>query len=200
MNRIYLMIIMAIAWVHASPAKVQNVAVLPITQSVNPSDGALLASQMESGLFNAKTYRVLERGQMNVILQEQGFQQSGVCDGNSCDVQIGKLLGVDKVVATIVSYTSNGIMITAKLIDVQTGIIDRTATFQGNGSLSSLAQKAGEDIGRKLSGVAEPEAVPAYKTKSFWIIMGAVAILMPVLFYEKTETKTETSKRTVRFE
>jgi len=41
---------------------------------------------------------VMERSEMALVLQEQSFQQSGVCDQSSCALEIGKILSVDRMV------------------------------------------------------------------------------------------------------
>jgi hypothetical protein len=40
----------------------------------------------------------MERKQMNEILEEQSFQNSGICDNQSCIVEMGRLLTVKYIV------------------------------------------------------------------------------------------------------
>ena len=49
---------------------------------------------MASGCF-----RVIERTEMDNILREQGFQKSGACDDENCLVEVGQLLGVNRMAA-----------------------------------------------------------------------------------------------------
>ena len=52
---------------------------------------------LRTELFKTKLFTVIERQQMNIILQEQKFQQTG-CSETECAVQVGKLLSADKSV------------------------------------------------------------------------------------------------------
>src|ERR1035437_10981977 len=83
----------------AQESKKPKVAVLPFSSRVldtSAIDG--LVSAMGSELINTGAFRVMERTQMEGILKEQGFQQSGDCDGQECAVEVGKLLSVDQMV------------------------------------------------------------------------------------------------------
>ena len=91
------LLVLAVA-IHAQEAKKPMVAVLPFASRVLDSaaiDG--LMSAMNSELINTGKFRVMERSQMDGILQEQGLEQSGACDGSECAVEVGKLLSADQM-------------------------------------------------------------------------------------------------------
>ena len=57
------------------------VAVMPLQASdVTPGEVALVTDAIGSHLQKDGVFRVMERSQMEKILGEQGFQQSGACD------------------------------------------------------------------------------------------------------------------------
>jgi len=70
-----------------------------ITVAVNDLKGSgmdqvtatIVSDRLRSELVNSGVFRVMEREEMENILKEQGFQQSGGCDEASCLVQVGRL-------------------------------------------------------------------------------------------------------------
>ena len=85
----------------SSSLSVLNVAVLDLTGSFkdfNRDDLAAITSRFETELMKTEKVKVLERRNMDLILQEQGFQQSGACNTSECQVQVGQLLGVDRII------------------------------------------------------------------------------------------------------
>ena len=62
---------------------VSNIAVLDITGSFKDftrDDLVAITSRFETELMKTEKVKVLERRNMDMILQEQGFQQSGACN------------------------------------------------------------------------------------------------------------------------
>ncbi|MDP8207573.1 MAG: CsgG/HfaB family protein [Candidatus Electryonea clarkiae] len=57
-----------------------------------------LSDRLRLELLNTGRFLVIERNAMEDILVEQGFQLSG-CTSDECAVQMGRLLGVDRIVA-----------------------------------------------------------------------------------------------------
>lgn len=179
-----------------------NAAVVPATPGLfSRAELDYLGSQVETGLLYSKEYRVLERAQMGDILAEHGFQNSGVCQQDSCGVEFGKLLGVEKIIILSVAKEGGAIAVSAKLVDVATGTIEKTENIRSYGTISQVAVQKGQSLGRKLVGVNLEEDQPAYKQKKLWITLGAAAILIPVVFFAtRSETTTETVERKVRFQ
>ena len=112
-----------------SKPKMSAVAVLDLDGS------ALQATEMQalSGRFRAEiletgVVQVMERNQMDMILREQGFQQSGACNSQDCIVQMGQLLGVDKMIAGDIGKLGNTYLLTARIIDLQSGQIQAIAS------------------------------------------------------------------------
>jgi len=85
------------------PVKVQsqdliNVAVLDLEgRGISALEAATLTDRLRSEMVSVGAFQVVERGQMEMILQEQGFQQTG-CSSAECAVEVGKLLGVSKMI------------------------------------------------------------------------------------------------------
>ena len=58
---------------------------------VSKSIARRISELIRTEMINTGKYIVIERNQMNIILKEQGLQQTGCTDEN-CAVQVGKLL------------------------------------------------------------------------------------------------------------
>jgi hypothetical protein len=83
----------------------------------------IISDRFRSSLIGKKGIKVLERTQMDLVLKEQGFQQSGVCNYDACLIEMGQLLGIQFIVAGTVGYTSNLYTFDIRMIDVRTGEI-----------------------------------------------------------------------------
>ena len=77
-----------------------NIAVNDLRgEGIDKSSANIISERIRSELINTGVFRVMERAEMQTILKEQGFQQSGACIDQQCLVQVGQLLGVDRIVA-----------------------------------------------------------------------------------------------------
>ena len=74
---------------------------------------------------------------MEQILVEQGFQQSG-CTTNECMVEVGKLIGVEKIVSGSISQVGNIFSISSRIVNVETGEIENTGVFDHTGNIGQL--------------------------------------------------------------
>ena len=76
-----------------------TVAVLEFEgRGINQMEAATLTDRMMSELVNTNAIIMVERNQMDEILNEQGFQQSG-CTSSECAAEVGALLGVQNMVS-----------------------------------------------------------------------------------------------------
>ena len=63
----------------------QTIAVMDLeANAVTEEEAGALSNELRSQIINKGIYRVVERGQLETILKEQGFQQSGACNDNAC--------------------------------------------------------------------------------------------------------------------
>jgi TolB-like protein len=92
-----------------------------IAKGVNATDAEIISERIRVKLVNSGAFRVMERGQMAEILKEQGFQKSGACNDKSCIVEVGQLLGVQRILAGTVGKVGSTFEISVSLVDVATG-------------------------------------------------------------------------------
>ncbi len=67
------------------------------SETVPAPELRILSDRLRVELVNTGEFQVLERERMDLILREQGFQQSG-CVATECAVEIGQLLGTEKMI------------------------------------------------------------------------------------------------------
>jgi TolB-like protein len=90
-----------------------------VSKVISSSVTDLLRTEMiDTGQFT-----VVERAQMDAIMKEQGLQQTG-CTDNTCAVQVGKLLSANKILVGEVNILGQGLVITARVVDVEKGTAD----------------------------------------------------------------------------
>ena len=101
------------------------------------SESAIISERLRDILVSLNKYRVLERENMDEILNEQGFQLSG-CTTNECAVEAGKLLNVNKIITGSVGKFSSIFTITLKIIDVETAEIEKSIFYEHTGIMEDL--------------------------------------------------------------
>ena len=75
-----------------------TIAVLDLNpKGVSARVANVVADIIRSEFVNIGNFTVVERSQMNAIMEEQGLQMSG-CTDSSCAVQFGKLLSARRIV------------------------------------------------------------------------------------------------------
>lgn len=82
-----------------------------------------ISSMLRSDLVNDGHFKVLERSQMDSILKEQGFQQTG-CTDQECAVEMGRLLSVKKILIGEVSEDEGIMYIAVRIVDVEKGEVE----------------------------------------------------------------------------
>jgi hypothetical protein len=130
--------------------------------------------------------RLVERGMMEEVLQEQGFQQTG-CTSEECAVEVGQLLGVQNMIGGSIGRVGDTFTLDVRMISVQSGIslMTKQKTYAGkvDGLIIEIEVLAYELFGittpdeleaRRIAGVPVAQGVPQ-KTR-----MGAVIRSMAV--------------------
>lgn len=132
-----------------------NVAVNDLApQGVSVSDAVIISDRLRSELIGTGRFRVMERSEMDKVLKEQAFSESGVCDQSECAVEIGKLLSVDRMIVGSVGKIGEMYSMQARLLDVQTGEIVFTAIKDYSGRIEGLLTEAVPELAAKLASGA----------------------------------------------
>jgi TolB-like protein len=126
---------------------------LRVGEGVTNGDAELISDRLRAEIFNIGSVNVMERNQMQDILKEQGFQQSGAtCSDEACLVQLGQMLGVQFLVAGSLGRLGTLYMVNVRAIDVQTGKIVRVVSVDVKGNVEDLVDHLPR-IAMQLTGV-----------------------------------------------
>ncbi len=107
---------------------------IDISQSLAES----LQEHLESNLLNYQQYDVLSRNDIELILKESRFQQTGICQEEDCLVEAGNLLGVEKIITGTISLVGTTYNVVLKLIDVTTAKLESSVNNKHSGSIDTL--------------------------------------------------------------
>jgi len=101
--------------------KYRTVAVAEFdAQGVSATDAAVIAEMLRGRLVNRGGFAVIEKKNMEKVLSEQAFQQTG-CTTQECAVKLGKLLNAQGIVVGTFGKLLGRYLISVRLVDVETG-------------------------------------------------------------------------------
>ena len=96
----------------------------------DPSElGKYLSGEIVRYLFETKKFKVIERQLLNEVIKEQQLQASDLFDDASAK-SLGKLLGVNTIVAGTMTHVGKSVKINARLISTETAEIFATASCE----------------------------------------------------------------------
>ena len=116
----------------------ETVAILDFEgRGINQMEAQTLTDRLMSEMVNTDAVIMVERNQMEEIMNEQGFQQSG-CTTSECAAEVGALLGVQNMVSGSFGKLGNSYTIDAKLFAVSTGGTIRSVSKTYKGEVDGL--------------------------------------------------------------
>lgn len=152
----------------------QYIAVNPFTpHGITQAEALSLTDVLQTHLARSGSFVIMERTEMDKVLKEQGFQQTGACSEQSCAVEMGQLLGVRYIVLGSIGLVGKTYTVHARLTDVRNGKIIRNVTELHKGSIDGLVTKIMPEVARKLAGKIKQKR----KIKPAFLIAGVTGIL-----------------------
>ncbi len=154
MKKIGLVVLIMLVSISATFA--QKIAVLDFKAGVGISqtdvDG--LSSTFVT-YFNPRGYQLVERSQINQVIEEQGFQQTSLTESQM--VRLGQIMNLSKIVVGDVNIVGGSPNLDVRVIDVQSGEVTGRdgATFAWTNyraTMQQLAQKVASQIGVVYGG------------------------------------------------
>lgn len=98
-----------------------NVAVLNLDGvGISESEAIIITERLREELMIVKSFTILEREEMESILEEQVLQQTG-CTSSECAVKVGQLLSVEQIIVGSVSKFENMYTLQLRMLDIETG-------------------------------------------------------------------------------
>jgi TolB-like protein len=144
------------------------------------AQGAALTNQLRAELLRTGRVTLVDRSQLEAILDEQALQQSG-CTSTECAVDVGKILGIRQIVTgTLTKLDENLWQVSIQLIDVETTETIKAEVFTHEGNYVSLLSQGMTRVAKALtSGVKIPEApvVEADDGKPGWALWTGVGVI-----------------------
>lgn len=192
-NRNIIVLVMAFAAV-ANAAT--SIAVSPLTANgVSEGEAASLTDALRSELIKSGQYQVLERSQMEEILKEQGFQQSGACDETNCAIEIGKMLSVNQIILGSIGRVGKTYTLNIRSVDVGSGKIASDITEYHKGSIDGILTE--------IIPVATQKLMGTYKRSRKGVVVGTAigvgviaAVAIPVIILANQPEETEKANTT----
>jgi hypothetical protein len=135
----------------AFPQQIPTVAVLDFTgKGVSAEEASVLTDKLRGELMNSGRVQLIERGAMDEILKEQGFQQSG-CTSNECIVEAGQLMGVQYMAAGSIGKIEKTFLLSVRFINVQTSKIEKNVQREITGTLTDVLKTAIAEVAKELT-------------------------------------------------
>ncbi|MEW6041392.1 MAG: CsgG/HfaB family protein [Elusimicrobiota bacterium] len=116
-------------------------------KNVSAAESAGISDLLRSEIVKSNLLVVIERNNMEMILNEQKFQLSG-CTSQECAVKLGKILNVQKVVTGSVIKIGKSYYINISIVDVETAQIVSSDKIKTD-SIEELADKT-EELARTI--------------------------------------------------
>jgi len=131
-----------------------RIAVMDFSTSggLSEMEAVTLTNRLRSMLVKTNAFIVLERGKMDEILTEQGFQQTG-CTTTECAVEVGKLLNVQKMVSGNIGKLGRTWTMDISLIDIGTSQIEKSFFQDYKGEIDELLNEM-ESVAVQIATIA----------------------------------------------
>ena len=116
--------------------KIQTLAIMDYTNlnEKNSQMGAYISDEITLQLFLKEKFQIIEREQIDYIIEEQKLNASGLINEASA-IEIGNILSVDAIILGNISDINNNIIINTKIVSSLTGeiiFIDKTLISKTN--------------------------------------------------------------------
>jgi len=114
---------------------------------------SILTDNLISELSGMNYYELVERERMETILEEQGLQNSGLCDDSACLVKIGGLLGAQKMVTGSIGKLGDVYSLSIRMFDVETAKNDNSVTLNKKCKKDDLVILLKDAVKQLTSGI-----------------------------------------------
>ncbi|OGS24896.1 MAG: hypothetical protein A2314_00110 [Elusimicrobia bacterium RIFOXYB2_FULL_50_12] len=132
------------------PGETINLAIADFSgKNVSQADASILTDFIRTELVTMGSYNVVEKANMDKILAEAAFQQTG-CTTSDCAVKIGKILNVQQMLVGSLSKLMDTYYITINIVDVETGKI--IASFDQEAGSAKELKNASRILAEKIGG------------------------------------------------
>lgn len=155
----------------------ENIAVIDFEgKDVSASEASIFTDFLRTELVKTGTFNVVDKTNMEKILREVAFQQTGVTSTEDA-AKMGQILNVRKMVIGSVARLGNAYFVTANLVDVESAKIDRSETLRSD-NIDALPDTA-STIAERFSGVVVIERMAVVR-KIVLVISPKIGVFYPL--------------------
>ena len=116
----------------------RTVAVLDFEgRGITMQEAQTLTDRFTTALSSTDKVILVERGTMNDVLQEQGFD-AGECTSDECAAEVGAMLGVEYMISGAIGKIGSAYTIDAKMFSVATGAAETMKSITYAGAVEGL--------------------------------------------------------------
>jgi hypothetical protein len=129
-----------------------NIAVAEFSgRNVSSMEAAIVSDFLRGELVKTEQFNMLDRQNMETLLNEQKFSNVSGCTTEECAVQMGKLLNVKKIITGSLSKLLDKYYITVNVLDVESGKIEYADKDSATNAdeISTACERLGLRIGAK---------------------------------------------------
>lgn len=159
-----------------------TIAVLDLTANgISESEVKSLSESLRGQITRAATseefknssglvYKVLERSQMDKILDEFEYQATG-CTDEKCAVELGKMLNAERIIIGSVGLVGQTYTINARIIDIETANTISVADYIFSGQRDNLLKTGIPSVVNELLYGTKQK-----KSKKWYYIIGGIVL------------------------
>lgn len=153
------------------------------------SMSAGISDTFMTALSKSDKITLVERSQVEKVVKEIGLGMSGFVDEVTA-AKVGKFVGVKKIVVGSYLQVEWKIILNVRLIDVETGKVDRALSREGEkANLYFLVNQLAQDFHKSLTGKWIPELIPEDIAKTPEGKLEILRQLDPALFLNNPKAK-----------
>jgi len=149
-----------------------TVAVLDFEgRGITMQEAQTLTDRFTTSLSSTDKVILVERGTMNDVLEEQGFQ-AGECASDECAAEVGAMLGVEFMISGAIGKLGDTYTIDAKMFSVATGVAESMKSITYSGKVDGLIIEI-EILAWDILGLDTPRALKKRRKKDYSDVAGS---------------------------
>ena len=141
MKKLLILLLSALSLSIFAQKQVAMLEPLVVAGNVKPIEKSMIRGEMTKAIASQSGYSAFSRTDIDQIMIEQKFQQSGMVD-DATRKRIGAMQGVDYVCITKITKEGNAYYLEANLLNIESGQISSPATQYGeldsNGGFANM--------------------------------------------------------------
>lgn len=127
-----------------------------VPKGVLKTDAENATDRLWFEMFRTGAYDLIEREKIDEIFKEQKIWLTGACD-NVCLADIGRTVNANKVLTGSVGKIEDMLVVSLRIVDVTTAIIEKSEYQECYGGLRELLTESVEKVAKRIAGIF-PEA------------------------------------------